>query len=413
MIQQFDDLYARTSSGKINVWELTAKDLNIVEAGILISEGDFDGKKTQTWRQTKGKNKGKMNATTDYEQACSEAESRWIKKKKQGYKSLQDLGIDSVDDLEEALPFFRTDANGISKPMKAQPYYKYISKTVDGKIVKTKTNIPVISFPCLGQPKLNGFRVIARWETVKEGEGIFAQEVEKVVFRSKEGLRYDILEHIEAEFTEDMFQLANVAYENGLAFDGEMYIHNEILSEISSAVRKRNSKTPLLEFRIFDLAIENMKQKERLELLTTILSTSKLSIKRVPHIRIESNEHAQLFTDDCIKQGYEGAIFRDAKATYQFGKRAKTMVKLKRSEDKEFIIINVIGGDNSPELGVFVCIAENGEEFKVTPEGTHENKREYLSNKSNYIGKQLTVRFFERTITGVPFHAVGVVRDYE
>ena len=55
----------------------------------------------------------------------------------------------------------------------------------------------------------------------------------------------------------------------------------------------------------------------------------------------------------------------------------------------------------------------DGERFNVTPEGSHEKKKEYLSNKFNYIGKQLTVRFFERTITGVPFHAVGVVRDYE
>jgi hypothetical protein len=79
----FDNLYARTSSGKINVWEVIAKVLSNNESGILILEGGFDDKKTESWRKTTSKNVGKMNATTAYEQACSEAESRWTKKKKQ------------------------------------------------------------------------------------------------------------------------------------------------------------------------------------------------------------------------------------------------------------------------------------------------------------------------------------------
>ena len=257
----FDNLYARNSNGKINVWEIKVEELHCMKLSslntnnyptIIISEGLFDGKKTETLNHIKkGKNLGKMNATTAYEQACLEAEARWTKKKKQGYKSLKDLGINSVDDLEEALPMDRTDANNISKPMKAQPYYKV--KTVDGK--KIKTNEPLIKFPCYGQPKLNGFRVMARWEKVTEGEGIFATEVEKVIFRSKEGLRYDILEHIEAEFTKEMFRNKGEERDTplyNLAFDGEMYIHGEILSEISSAVRKRNEKTSKLEFHIFD-----------------------------------------------------------------------------------------------------------------------------------------------------------------
>lgn len=405
-MKQFDNLYARNSSGQINSWEIYVAPKLSGTPIINIEEGLLDGKRTTTIRTVNsGKNIGKMNATTPYEQACSDAESRWTKKKKQGYKSLEDLHIDSVDDLETALPFFRTDANNISKPQKAQPYYK--TKTVDGKLIKT--NEPRISFPCYGQPKLNGFRVMARWETVKEGEGMFATEVEKVVFRSKEGLRYDILEHIEAEFTKDMFFIDD----KELAFDGEMYIHGEILSEISSAVRKRNIKTPLLKFWIFDIAIESMKQSDRF-LRLSAFKNEFANIRILDHYDISNNEMAQKMTDSWIKQGYEGGIFRDKKALYAFGKRPQTMTKLKRSEDKEFKIVDVVGGDNSPDLGVFVCLAENGKTFKCTPEGTQEQKREYLSNKSKYIGKPLTVRFFERTIEEIPFHAVGVVlRTYE
>jgi ATP-dependent DNA ligase len=197
-----------------------------------------------------------------------------------------------------------------------------------------------------------------------------------------------------------------------------MYIHGEILSEISSAVTKRNPKTVLLEFRIFDIAVSNVTQKERfvklLDIRNYIFNNNLKTIKTVEFVNCENNQEAQSLTDLWIKEGYEGGIFRDKKAFYQFGKRPQTMTKLKRSEDKEFKIIDVVGGENTPDLAVFVCVQEEGLKFDCTPEGSVEVKREYLANKHKYIGKMLTVRFFERTKDNKPFHASGVaVRDYE
>ena len=434
-MKQFKTLYARNSNGKINQWSIRVEDYpNQRYSRTYINEGLIDGTKTETIRNTlNGKNVGKMNATTPYEQACFEAESRWEKKKKQGYKSMKDLGLGEelikletqehsneylVGVINAALAMSRTDANDISKPMKAQQYYKF--KTVDG--VKTKTNEPLIKFPCYGQPKLNGFRVMARWEKVEEGEGMFKTEVEKVVFRSKEGLRYDILEHIADELSESWFKIWIGKGDNSkqidIALDGEMYIHREILSEIASAVRKRNPKTPLLKFHIFDAACEETKQSERINIINNLRESFRARGVQnsiiVDTDEIHGNKEAQDFTDNAIKEGYEGAIFRDMKALYAFGKRPQTMVKLKRSEDKEFKIVDVKGGDNSPDLAVFVCIQEEGLTFDCTPEGSQEVKREYLSNKDKYIGKMLTIRFFERTKDNKPFHAVGtVIRDYE
>lgn len=408
-MKKFDVLYARNSNGSINLWGIGVED----SGKVVIWEGLLRGEQTRTERQSKSKNIGKMNETTPYEQACKDAQSRWENKKKKGYKSFQDLGIHTTiegnpeDMLEEALPNQRTDANNLSKPMKAQPYFK------DDKSIRIK-------FPCFGQPKLNGFRVIARWEEVEEGEGIFKTKVKKVVFRSKEGLRYDILKHIEDEFHELWFKVwigkGDKAKEIDIAFDGEMYIPGEILSEISSAIRKKNLKTENIKFYIFDVACEEVKQYERINIINNLMEpiNNVKNIIIVNTIDIENNEEAQENTNLWIKQGYEGGIFRDKKATYQFGKRPQTMVKLKRSEDKEFIIKDVVGGENSPELGIFVCIAENGELFKVTPEGSVDTKKEYLTNRGRYINKSLTVRFFERTKNGVPFHAIGIaIRDYE
>jgi hypothetical protein len=404
----FDPLYARDSKGKILMWEVNVTNDQQLLKGptncsfINIYEGEKDGKRTGTCiTVSKGKNIGKMNETTPYDQACSEAESRWNKKRKQGYKSMADLSIENLADLDIALPKDRTDENNLCKPMKAQPYFK------DNGDVRIK-------FPCLGQAKLNGFRVMSRLEEIIEGEGLFTGKTKKITFRSKEGLRYTVLEHIE----KDLEHILEYMIDKDTIFDGEIYLHGEILSEISSAVRKKNPKTSKLKFYIFDLAMENKTQNERffdLEVIKNIIKSRYIeNVVVVPNFPIGDNMIAQRFTDNQIKAGYEGAVFRDPKATYQFGKRPQTMVKLKRSQDKEFKVIDVVGGDNSPELGIFVCLAENGESFKCTPEGTKEQKAEYLRNKQEYIGKQLTVRFFERTKDSLPFHAVGVtIRDYE
>lgn len=409
----FDKLYARNSNNSINKWSISIHQ-SPPSSVIQIEEGLIDGKQTITHINiNKGKNIGKINETTHFEQACSQALSKWERKKKQGYKTLIDLKIianinasegDLKNFLEIALPKNRTDANNISKPMKAQQYFKD-----DGSVR--------IKFPCFAQPKLNGFRVMARWEKVIENQGTLLEtEVEKVVFRSKEGLKYGILEHIENDFNKDLFY-NNKTEKYDLAFDGECYIHGEILSEISSAVRKRNPKTQKLKFYIFDIAIEKLPQNTRLDLLSFIDTQKLYKVENIVGVfreTIKTNEQAQKFTDQCIKEGYEGAIFRDMKAEYQFGKRPQTMTKLKRSQDKEFKVVDVIGGDNSPELGIFVCINEQGTRFKVTPEGNHEIKKEYLANKNNYIGKMLTVKFFERTKDNLPFHSTGIcIRDYE
>ena len=144
----FETLYARNSNGKINQWKISVESDGIV----IIREGLIDGAITQTIRQSKGKNISKMNETTAFQQACKDAQSRWENKKKKGYKSLTDLGISIQGEgkpinlenmLDLTLPRNRTDANNLTKPMKAQPYFD------------DKGNVR-IKFPALGQPKLDG-----------------------------------------------------------------------------------------------------------------------------------------------------------------------------------------------------------------------------------------------------------------
>lgn len=418
-MKTFPTLYARNSNGKINQWEVFAED----DGTVVVQEGLTDGVLTITKRKSKGKNIGKMNETTAFQQACKDAESRWENKRKKGYKSLEDLSIETLPNgqgyryngklydiggfideiIDQALPKSRTDANNLSKPMKAQPYFN-------------DKGLPRIGFPCIGQPKLNGFRVIARLEKIKEGEGIFATDVIKPTFRSKEGLRYTVLEHIEPEVEIMITALSSMLHipPSEIALDGEIYCHNLKLQEIASAVKKRNSNTERLQFHVFDLAIEGRKQKERSKVLMMQPDSDYTYIKIVDHCDIADDSHAQRMTDGWIKIGYEGGIFRDPKAIYQFGSRPKTMVKLKRCLDQDFTIIDVVGGDNAPDLGILVCRTKEGKVFKVNPDANHEERRQMLRNKEKYIGKLVQLKFYEFTKDNIPFHIKEcVVRDYE
>jgi hypothetical protein len=86
---KFPKLYKKNSSGKVQEWEIYIEGQNSSECGssdIIVKFGIRDGK-FQEKRKTisKGKNTGRSNATTHYEQAISEAESTWKKQLDKGY----------------------------------------------------------------------------------------------------------------------------------------------------------------------------------------------------------------------------------------------------------------------------------------------------------------------------------------
>ena len=413
------EMYSRDSSRKVLEWKGEVINHDSY-ATILLSFGELIGKKhTISIQVTEGKNIGKSNETTPYQQAVRDLQGRALRQKRKGYKMLIDLPsshnvkteLDLKWFLDENLPINNTDIDGFAKPMKAQPYYKD-----DGSIR--------IKFPCIAQPKINGFRCICYLEKSITND-LLEEEKLEVKFKSKNGLVYNlplIAETMREYFTNEVIKERLLAmYDINLEdviFDGEMYIPDTLLEDISSAVRKPNANTSLLQYYIFDLAIPEYKQSDRLSALKTIFTTGTiptLNVKRVPNKKVNDDAEAQVITDNYIADGHEGAIFRAYNAEYLFGKRPMTMVKLKRRESAEFLIVDVVDSDKAPGVAIFLCKNDvNSEYFKVNPEGTIEKKKEYYSNKNECIGKMLTVEFYERTKRDIPFHAVGItIRDYE
>lgn len=126
MRKTFPTLYKKSSTGKISQWDIYADDEASTSTFYTVIFGYIDGKKQTTSVEIKtGKNIGKKNETTPYEQACAEAESKWKKQLDKGYTQSKGTGL---------------FAERIS-PMLAWSYKDYAHK---------------IKWPCYWQPKLDG-----------------------------------------------------------------------------------------------------------------------------------------------------------------------------------------------------------------------------------------------------------------
>jgi hypothetical protein len=91
------------------------------------------------------------------------------------------------------------------------------------------------------------------------------------------------------------------------------------------------------------------------------------------------------------------------------------MRKYKKFDDAEFLIVDVIPYEKDPYLAKIICRNDiNDLMFETIPIGNKEIRHNYLVNKEKYIGKLATVKFYERSIYGLPFHSnlIGI-RDYE
>ena len=423
MTVTYPPLFSRDSKGKILVWNVEVNNTG-TQVDIKMSYGEFNGALALKWkRDIKGKNIGKSNETYPFEQAQRMAESMVNRRIDQGYVQFSEFETPSFEYLQENVPFIKTDASGATKPMKCQQYYRSKKNWVDptGQLwddrkyfylanpyADKEDDAIITKFPCIGQPKINGVRA-----TIQLIEG-------KVKILSKEGKEYNI-PHILDYFNMniDMFEVDNPEGEDfNIVFDGELYIHGELLQDIGSAVKKVSLMTQRVVFILFDLAIPDICQEVRWNMLKEYKAhfdqTINCPIQLIRAFKVMNDAQAQSITDLFIKEGYEGSIFRQFTNKYSFGGRPTTITKLKRCISREFKIVDVIPQDVDPTQGLYVCTTNEGKRFKVTPKGTEAFKREVLDSRSSIIGKNLTVDFYEWTRDNLPFHVLNnTIRDYE
>jgi hypothetical protein len=432
-----DTLYARDIHGNIISWNIRVEDYTGTSiegtdaVDIVRVFGRVNGKRhTINTVVREGKNIGKKNATTPRTQAIKEAKAMVKAKAKEGYRSLIELGgillegqdkpyIAYIKDglnameynifLETNVPKLRLDENNFSKPMLASKY--------KGKMV----------LPCIVQRKINGVRALISYRE-KPNAGLF-DDGKEVIITSREGLVYRIA-HIEQWFLANMYDNKD---NHDIVFDGEIYIPNQEVTTIGgSAKNPTNPYHNQLKFICYDLAIPELNNYDRDVLRYKLFTKYHIVadfhrtglgssvVVALGSIHCHSQEDILMYTDAYIKEGFEGAILRDPNAEYGFGSRKIIMQKSKKFFDSEFELVDIIPTEkdvdkNGKPTCLFVCKNDTTDAtFNVTPYGyTKEMKAGMLIHKEAYIGKQITVKYYERTKNGLPFHANGNIRDYE
>jgi DNA ligase-1 len=361
-----------------------------VESVVVRRYGKRGGKLTTTERKvTAGKNVGKSNETTVFEQACREAGSYWTKQRDtHGYRS-------SENENNETLPI------AAAKPMLAKTYEP--STTHD-----TKPKKKGIRFPCYTQPKLDGVRLVVF-------RGLSSDSTDSVILRSRTGKEMDHpnLKHIKArcEAVLKRFKPGTVL------LDGELYSPDVPFEEIVSLCRNKSAYTSdRLDYHVYDVFLPEAPDttfEDRLAFLREHLGPSSLTLVDTqvcesPPDVLRAHKHM------TTKQGFEGVMLRNGDGVYVPGKRSDDLQKYKTFLDQEFPIVSVKEGLGKDEGTAVLECAVGPKTFWVRPTGPLEWRRHLLKDAKNVVGKKLTVCFQEYTDQGIPRFPVGkCIRDYE
>ena len=351
---KLETLYKRSSTGATQV-------INMEVIGSIYTRtwGQLGGKMQTKSTTAKGKNIGKANETTPEEQAISEAEAVWVKKKKANYSTSQKAPVT------------------VKLPMKVNKYQGNESKVI---------------FPCYTSNKLNG--VNAEYRLV-DGE---------LKLLSRGGEEYPIPEHQRQDVLDILDALCTTS------LNGEMYIHGEHLQDIMSATKKPNKLTPRLIFWVFDCPeITGDYAYRSAEAYSTVWPLQLTTAMFVPVNTAHSLKDIDNQHGGAVSAGYEGLIIRNGRGLYKYNTRSLDVFKYKVAMDSEF---EVIGHDlDKNQHVVFTCKAGNklNSTFKVKCKGTAEARLEMAENAEQYIGKYLKVEYEMLSRDGIPLKPVGIM----
>ena len=362
--QSLPTLYNKASTGKITIRITDVIEQPDGSVHIQVQHGYQGGKlQTDTRVITEGKNLGKANETTTWDQAVSEAVSACNRKRDEGY----------VEDPS----LIKDKSAGNFLPMLAKDFAK------DGKKIK---------YPCYVQPKLDGMRALARKEN-----GV-------VTMWSRQGKPITIPSLIIQELTGWL--------EEGEAVDGELYVHGWDFQRLIAATKKDRDDTKLLEYHIYDRPAPGG-FVTRMDPLYNRGSLGQIHL--VPSWECNSFQEVEEHEKRFIQEGYEGLMLRNRDGDYGYDDRSYDLQKLKRFQDAEYRIVGGRQGDGrATGCVIYTCVTPDGKEFEVFPQGSIEHRRELYSRLQEDLGKLLTVKFFELTQDGIPRFPIGIaIRDYE
>jgi len=382
MIKTLPILYGVSRVGKVKQWQASVHSNDEGTATIIINSGYVGGKIRDIPKVVrKGKNIGKANETTPFEQALSQIESQWSGKRDQNYEPEQ------------------MDPNN------------YIPRLMLPQLAKGNRKGKIV-FPAYMNPKLNGICNLAEPPNVPP---YYSQTPDLIQHHSRGGHLFDTLAHLDP-----WIQRLNPP----APVHGELYVHGWSLQKIGSYTKKIKPDQDLLEFWLYDIAWIGPTYEERMIWLRDVLSLvhrnfPECPIKFTPTVLVNSYAEAKVYHDKCVQDGFEGGMLKNKNGIYMFQYNSNDLEKVKEFEDAEFEIIGGKEGTGTDEgCVVYRCRTESGGEFDARPRGTVDDRKQMLIDLPNDIGKMMTIRFAEYSDDGIPLQPVGIpiaeaVRDYE
>jgi len=306
---------------------------------------------------------------------------------------------------------------------------KTISSNYDNEIYKSFKFLPMlankfierkgyVSYPCWGQPKLDGVRYTARKISPTE-----------VILRT----RNDGTCPFFFEIKKDLSQLNLDA---GVLLDGEFYSVKIPFKTLNGYCNRKKmdgktgySKIPKdhlesIHYYIFDCYFIDQPTKpyiERYNYLRELLAQNKSNyLKLVNNSLITEEKEIKNLHDIYVSEGNEGLMIRNMNSQYKLKDRSNDLLKYKEFEDKEFPIVGAECSTNGKEEGCIIWILglpDSSTTFTCRPRDTHESRRndwiDYTNNPDHFIGQLYTVRFQETYDNGVPRFPVGIAIRYD
>jgi ATP-dependent DNA ligase len=380
----FDVLYGKSKDSKIKSWKISVERYDDYSE-IIILHG-YNRKIETRRRINSGKNLNKSNATTHFQQAMLEANSKWTKKKTiENYSVIypeqtQQQTQEPVISLENL-----TLKEQIAFPMLAQDYSRHKKKVL---------------FPCFIQPKLDGYRMI--YNTTSKS------------ITTRQGKEFSIVKESNLLYKE----LCSLP--EGFILDGELYVHNspedsnKVSFETLGVLRKTKNLTKQdilnlnkIQYHVYDIIDTKLQYHNRKTQLSKLIDDKNFTmIKNVMTFQVNSDEEIQHYHEKFVNiQNYEGTMIRNYNGMYKEKYRSYDLLKFKDFMDSEFEIVDYTfekdtsGADKN--LIVWIIKIKDDIICKVRPKGTKEQRQDLyeqcMQDFSKFKGRKLWTKFFEYT----------------
>ena len=419
-LHTFPTLYGKSSTGSTKIWNATVYEYADGTAKAVITFGKYDGKQQEVVRDYAiGKNLGKKNATSAYEQCYSETHRKWLDKRdKENYletvatANLKEPVANLKEPVDSRLQDTNSKINSTESIVQTRPVYPMLAQTYVPSAAKKRNDI---IYPCYVQPKLDGLRCVVRM-VVTSGNL-------SVVFQSRTGGHFTSLSHLEASVR----SLYESAHESVQCFDGELYTDEYPFEELAGLIKKQKItdddrvKLARVCYHIYDYVpvtshIATTPFEVRADILRTLSEKSPIqSIRFVETRKISTQEEFRAYFNQFIERGYEGIMLRNRGGLYRENYRSPDLQKYKEFCEDEFPIVDFKEGEGR-DAGtvIWVCRTKEGNNFSVRPRGTVETRRRLYEDALHHrkYPKMLTVIYQELSEMGVPRFPVGkALRD--